>query len=86
MYNTVQTLWVPLDKVYKAQYVKLVETSSTNGGTFGAYAEFYLTMDHVKATTTPTMGLQASAMHLNGVRIDPIDGGKRVVCDRAPTP
>ena len=86
MYNTVQTLWVPLDKVYKAQYVKLVETSSTNGGTFGACAEFYLTMDHVKATTTPAMGLQASAMHLNGVRIDPIDGGKRVVFDLAPTP
>ena len=25
-------------------------------------------------------------MHLNGVRIDPIDGGKRVVFDLAPTP
>lgn len=85
-YNSVQTVWVPLDKMYKAKYVKLVETSSTNGGTFGACAEFYLTQDVVKPTTAPATGLKASAMKLNGVHTESMaGGGKRVIFDLAPT-
>lgn len=85
-YNSVQTIWVPLDKMYKAKYVKLVETSSTNGGSFGACAEFYLTQDVVKPTTAPATGLKASAMKLNGVHTESMEGGgKRVTFDLAPT-
>lgn len=85
-YNDVQTIWVALDKMYKAKYVKLVETSSTNGGAFGACAEFYLTQDVVKSSTAPATGLKASAMKLNGVHTESMEGGgKRVIFDLAPT-
>ena len=84
-YTGVQTVWVSLDKAYTAKYVKLVETSSTNGGTFGACAEFYLTDEEVKTSAAPATGLKASSMKLNDVRVEQIEGGKRVVFDLAPT-
>ena len=84
-YNSVQTIWVALDKEYKAKYVKLTETSSTNGGAFGACAEFYLTTDVVKSAAAPATGLKASAMKVKGVHVASTGNGKRVTFDLAPT-
>lgn len=84
-YNSVQTVWVSLGKAYQARYVKLTEKSSTNGGTFGACAEFYLTADVVKETAEMPTGLKASAMKLNNVRTEAMKDGQRVVFDLAPT-
>ena len=84
-YEEVATVWVDLGKECSARYVKFTETSSMNGGQFGACAEFYLTRDQVKATAATKTGLQASDMKLNGVHTDDIEGGKRVTFDLAPT-
>lgn len=84
-YSSVETVWVSLGKECKARYVKFTETSSTNGGSFGACAEFYLTSEQVKTSSAPATGLKASAMKLNGVRTETIKGGKRLIFDLAPT-
>lgn len=84
-YTNVETIWVALDKAYKAKYVKLIETSSTNGSQFGACAEFYLTNEPVKTNNAPATGLKASAMKLNDVRTENMQGGKRIIFDLAPT-
>lgn len=85
-YTNAGTIWVSLGKVCKAKYVKLTETSSTNGAPFGACAEFYLTAETITANNAPATGLKASAMKLNNVRTENIANGKRIVFDLAPTP
>lgn len=84
-YTGIQTVWIPLDKAYTAKYVKLVETSSTNGGAFGACAEFYLTNEVVNTSAAPATGLKASSMKINEVKEEQINGGKRIIFDLAPT-
>ena len=73
--------WMNLPKEAKGRYIRFKEISSQNGLKYGTCAEFYVSKDNY---IDGSYQLKPSAMKLNGVKEENIEGGKRLVFDLAP--
>lgn len=76
--------WVNLPKTAKGRYIRLKEISSQNGGAFGTCAEFYVSAGTYVSDKRLLKSSVMSINGLDGVRIENMADGKRVIFDMQP--